>query len=238
MSTTVAKKILLYDFPLGWVYKVDLTATPKLALKWSFDNLKPGSWKAPSPQSAAAGDNLDIERGDGAKYRFPAETLVLDGVTEEIKASTSSDETKLGEITLVTNEGAVESNSMSAFYKDVLANRDELFLVIVGTGFSHDSKTNLKSADGFVVLLGKITNDIEGVSDHPKSLTLTFSSYKNSTLVATDLTSLVIPDITWKLGGTGYDATGMAPDAITADEAADLLAGKLVIKPNVTYTYA
>ena len=240
MPITTDKKIILTGSPFAWVHKIDAGALTEL---WKFNNLQSSTYKILKPgSSASSSDNIDINRADGAIWRFPKTNLILSGIdeTDITPAGTSSDATSKGEITLVANEAPVESNSWTAFVKAVKYNMDGKFLLTIGTGYSHKARTDvtLRKPDGFIHMIGKINNDLEQqLNNSPASLTMTFVSYKDSTLEETDFTSTsLFTAITWKLGGTGKDVDGIKPPDIISGDAQKLLEGDVAVITNIVYT--
>ena len=240
MPTTIDKKIILTGSPFAWVHKIDAGALTEL---WKFNNLQSSTYKILKPgSSASSSDNIDINRADGAIWRFPKTNLILSGIdeTDITPAGTSSDATSKGEITLVANEAPVESNSWTAFVKAVKDNMDGKFLLTIGTGYSHKARTDvtLRKPDGFIHMIGKINNDLEQqLNNSPASLTMTFVSYKDSTLVDTDFTGTnLFTAITWKLGGTGKDVDGIKPPDIISGDAQKLLEGDVAVITNIVYS--
>lgn len=240
MPTTTDKKIILTGSPFAWVHKIDAGALTEL---WKFNNLQSSTYKILKPgSSASSSDNIDINRADGAIWRFPKTNLILSGIdeTDITPAGTSSDATSKGEITLVANEAPVESNSWTAFVKAVKDNMDGKFLLTIGTGYSHKARTDvtLRKPDGFIHMIGKINNDLEQqLNNSPASLTMTFVSYKDSTLEETDFTGTnLFTAITWKLGGTGKDVDGIKPPDIISGDAQKLLEGDVAVITNIVYS--
>jgi hypothetical protein len=242
MPTTVTtdKKIILSGSPFGWIHKIDSGALTEL---WKFNNLQSSTYKILKPGSSSqSSDNIDINRADGAIWRFPKTNLILSGIdeTDITPAGTSSDATSKGEITLVANEAPMELNSWTAFIKALKENLDGKFLITIGTGYSHKARTDtsLRKPDGFIHMIGKISNDIEQqLNNSPASLTMTFVSYKDSTIEETDLTGTTLfGEITWKLGGTGKDVEGIKPPAIVSTDAQKLLEGDVAVITNIVYS--
>ncbi len=241
MPTTTDKKIILTGSPFGWVHLIDSGNITEL---WKFNNLQSSTYKILKPGSSSQGsDNIDINRADGAIWRFPKTNLILSGIdeTDITPADASSDASNKGEITLVANEAPEASNSWTAFIKDVKEKMDAKFMVTIGTGYSHKAKTDatLRKPDGFINMIGKINNDLEQqLNNSPASLTMTFVSYKNTGLEESDLTVLgtLFTAITWKLGGTGKDVEGIKPPDIVAADAQKLLAGDVAVITNITYS--
>jgi len=240
MPTTTDKKIILTGSPFAWVHKIDAGALTEL---WKFNNLQSSTYKILKPGSSSqSSDNIDINRADGAIWRFPKNNLVLSGIdeTDITPAGTSSDATSKGEITLVANEAPIELNSWTAFIKAMKDEQDGKFLITIGTGYSHKARTDvaLRKPDGFIHMIGKINNDIEQqLNNSPASLTMTFVSYKDSTLEETDLTAIsLFTAITWKLGGTGNDVEGIKPPDIISGDAQKLLEGDVAVITNIVYS--
>jgi hypothetical protein len=240
MPTSTDKKIILTGSPFSWIHLISAGVITEL---WKFNNLQSSTYKILKPgTSSSSSDNVDINRSDGAIWRFQKTNLILDGVTEEdiTPADASSDATSKGEITIVPNEAPIESNSWTAFIKAVKENLDGKFLITIGTGYSHKARvdTSLRKPDGFIHMIGKINNDLEQqLNNNPASLTMTFVSFKNSGLVETDLTGAdLFTAITWKLGGTGKDVEGIKPPVIVEADAQKLLVGDVAIITNITYS--
>lgn len=255
-KTTTNKKIILTGTPFGWVHRVKFTAgnpqaqpptsdTYSLEELWLFNNLQSSTYKILKPgTTSSSSNNIDINRADGGIFRFTKESLILDGVTEEdiTPADTSADATNKGDITLVINEAPVDSNSWTAFIKDVKDHLDSMFMITIGTGFSHKSKNDagLRKPDGYIHMIGKINSDIEQqLSSNPTSLTMTFVSTKNSGLVEGAISEIeeLFTAIVWKRGGGDKDIDGILPPVIGADGEEILLTGDVLVVTNVTYSY-
>jgi len=240
MPTTADKKIILTGSPFAWIHKIENGNISEL---WRFDNLQSSTYKILKPGSSSQGsENIDINRADGVIWRFPKTNLILSGEDESdiTPADASSDASNKGEITLVINEAPIEANSWTAFIKELKDNMDAKFLITIGTGYSHKARTDatLRKPDGFIHMIGKINNDLEQqLNNNPASITITFVSYKNSGLEATDLTAVsLFTAITWKLGGTGKDIEGIKPPDILSTDAERLLTGDIVVVTNITYS--
>lgn len=240
MPTTTDKKIILTGSPFAWIHKID---SGNLSELFKFDNLQSSTYKILKPGSSSQStENIDINRADGAIWRFPKTNLILSGEDESdiTPADVSSDASNKGEITLVINEAPIEANSWTAFIKQLKDNMDAKFLITIGTGFSHKARTDstLRKPDGFIHMIGKINNDIEQqLNNSPSSITITFVSYKNSGLDVAKLTAEnLFTAITWKLGGTGKDVSGIKPPNIIAADANKLLAGDVAVITNISYS--
>jgi len=240
MPTTTDKKIILTGSPFAWIHKIE---NEDLSELWKFNNLQSSTYKILKPGSSSQGsENIDINRADGAIWRFPKTNLILSGEDESdiTPADASSDASNKGEITLVINEAPIESNSWTAFIKQLKDNMDAKFLITIGTGYSHKARTDatLRKPDGFIHMIGKVNNDLEQqLNNSPASITITFVSYKNSGLEATDLTAVsLFTAITWKLGGTGKDIEGIKPPDLLSTDAERLLTGDVVVITNIVYS--
>lgn len=240
MPTSTDKKIILTGSPFAWIHKIE---NEDLSELWKFNNLQSSTYKILKPGSSSQGsENIDINRADGAIWRFPKTNLILSGEDESdiTPADASSDASNKGEITLVINEAPIESNSWTAFIKQLKDNMDAKFLITIGTGYSHKARTDatLRKPDGFIHMIGKVNNDLEQqLNNSPASITITFVSYKNSGLEATDLTAVsLFTAITWKLGGTGKDIEGIKPPDLLSTDAERLLTGDVVVVTNITYS--
>jgi hypothetical protein len=241
MAVTVKNKVILHGAPFAWIHIIttveEVTSITEL---WRFDNLASCTYSLPRTGAESGGQNLDIPRADGLIWRLPKESRILDGITEEdiTPADVSSNATGKGTITLVINEAPLEMNSMSAFRADVKEKQGDLFLVTIATGVSYTAKMTNKKPEGYIHMIGKINNDIsENFDSNHNPITLEFVSYTNSGLEADDLTSeTLFTAITWKLGGTGKDITGIKPPTITSGKETEILAGELAIVTDITYS--
>jgi hypothetical protein len=240
MPTTTDKKIILNGTRFAWIHEIAAGAITEL---WRFDNLQSSIFKIPKPGStSSSGEYIDINCADGTIWRFPKNTRYLSGIdeTDITPADSSSDATSKGEITLVTNEAPIGSNSHPAWIKELKAKMSSLFLITIGTGFSYKAQTDatLKKPDGYVHMIGKLNSDLEqSLTNSPLSTSLTFVSYKNSGLLEADLTAEgLFTAINWKLGGSGKDIAGNKPADIISADAQALLAGDIVIVPNIVYS--
>jgi hypothetical protein len=238
MSTT-NQKMILNGCPQAWFH---LITEGTITEKWRFDNIQKAGYKIlKTGSNTTNANNLDIKRIDGATWRFPKETLILDGITENdiTPADASSDATGKAEITMIIVEAPIEKNSFTAFAREFKTLKDSLFLVTIPSGQSYRAKTDQKKPEGYIHMIGKISSDSEFQFEGEKetSLSLTLVSYKNSGLVAADLTDeSLFTAITWKKGGTGKDITGIKPPTITSGDAAEILAGDVVIVSDIVYS--
>lgn len=232
MAWTSNQKIILSGTPFAWVHKITSGAISAL---WQFENLASSSYKITKPGSESGGENIDITRADGAIIRFPKKSLIIDGKdgADITPADASSDATGKGEITLVINEAAKTSTSWTSFLKDIKTNFDSLFLVTIGTGYTYNQSVSAgRAPDGYVHMIGKINTDVEQTLDsNPATVSLTFVSYGNSGLDASDLSGAVFADLTLNLGGTGKDVESIKPASISAGDATILLDGDILIVP-------
>lgn len=245
MATT-DKRIILMPSPFAWMHELIAGSTEPLVTAavnetFRFDNLAKGGRIAMKNPAGAdqGGENVDIVRADGAITRFGKFNLVLDGTDESdiTPADASDDNTGLGTIEIITNEAPLPTtiNSWTAFIKTLKEKVGSLWLITVATGFTYASRElATPKVDGWIRMIGKITNDLELDLSENQTLKLTFDSYK-ANLTDVDNTLLALTDFTainWK--GKGKNFT---PPDLTSGEADDLLLGKVVVKTDVTYTY-
>lgn len=243
MATTMDKRMIMKGGPFAYLYEASEGA---LSLAYTFDNLATGTQIVlPKADAAAASsNNLDATRADGAIIRFPAETLVVSGVdeTDITPAEESTDATGKGRITIVTQEAPLPTtiNSWAAFMADLKSKHDSLFLLTVATGFAYGGATaGTPKVDGWARMLCKINNDLDFTfGNQITALTLEFVSYKNplgdDALAEIDLTGITFGNIAWK----GKGSVTVAAPVITSGEATSILAGDIVISPDMTYSYA
>lgn len=238
MALSVAQKVILQGSPFAWLHRIENGA---IADELLFDNLQSSNIKLLKAGSeSASGENVDINRADGAIWRFNKVNKVLDGITEtDITPADASDTaTKKADITLLINEAPNEIDSWTAFIDEIRTYQDSFWLVTIGSGFSHKARTSNKKPEGYYQLIGKISNDIEqAFANSPTNLSLTFASDSGSGLEEEDLTSgTLYSAITWKLGGTGKDVSGIKPPTITESEATTIIAGDVNIVTDITYS--
>ncbi len=246
MALEAQKNMIIKGSPVAWMYKLtdsEGSASDALELTYRFDNLntQPVA-KFISAGNAAGGENIDIARADGGIWRIAKENLVLDLLTENqvIDSGGGADASGLGEITIVTNEAPIASTPFegwTAFIADLIAKKDDKFLVIIPTGYSatRTGTGNSQKPDGYIYMIGKITNDIEVGSSVPSSLTITFAAQKASDFGVTSKTFTSVTDgIMIKRGGANYNiaADKTVPVALGSTDFAELIKGKIIIKAN------
>lgn len=258
MALTAKKKIILSGVPIAWLHWiqpfVDLspTDTDFAFNELCLDNLQSASYKMPKPGSDSGGEYIDINRADGAIWRFNKQTLYLDGVTEAdiTPPDSSAAATGKGEITIVINEAPISSNSWTSFIETLKTYQSYYWLVTIPTGYSYDSEAD-GTADGFVTILGKINSDLEGqLGSDPSPLSITFVTYDDSDLLCSPntleeyLENLTFTPIQVKKGVQGGSMTGpsIVPGAggkaftgLTAEKTA-ISAGEIVIHNKKTYS--
>jgi len=242
MAVSVKNKVILHGAPFAWIHSITTSeGETTISELWRFDNLASCQYTLPRAGAESSGENLDIPRSDGLIWRFPKESRILDGITEELieTRDTSADATGKGTISLVINEAPIEMNSFSAFRADIKSKLKDFFMVTIATGVSYTAKMTNKKPEGYIHMIGKISNDISEVFDsNHNAVTLEFASYKNSGLEAEDLSEAVslFTAIDWKLGGSGKDISGIKPPDITETVEEEILAGELAIVTDITYS--
>lgn len=240
MPTTMDKKMIIQGVPTAWVFLMTTgtgSSDNVLTPLWFFDNLNDGSAKKLlSGSSSSNQEYVEFSRNDDAKIKFPKESLDISGINEGIlpSSNTATEASSDGEMTIVTNEAPIQCTSMTDFYAEIIANKDNKMLIVMPTGYSYNRMgTNLsKKPDGFAYMFGRITSDLEIKNAGVQPFTLTFASqYASYDAAAVDFTG---QGITVKKGGAAYDI----PDTVNIPvnlEIADMTAlnsGLLVIKEN------
>jgi hypothetical protein len=240
MPTTVNKRLILSGAPFGWLHELATGAPGTITSLWRFDNLQSAQIKALIPGDQQSGENIDINRADGAIWRFSKYNLVLSGEdeTDITPASASSDATGKGEITLVTNEAPLPTtiNSWTAWLESLKGKFNSLFMLTVPTGFTLHSRDTQKKVDGYAHMLCKLSTGIDlQLNNNPGSLSLTFVSYKNSLagLTGTIIEAATFTGIVHKGKGDSY-----APEALEVGDGDLLLAGNILFKESASYTYS
>lgn len=238
MSTT-DKRIILSMAPFFWVHELASGTPGTIAELWRFDNLQSGNIKIPKPGEESSGDNIDINRGDGAIWRFPKYNLVLDGSDESdiTPTDSSGDATGKCDVSVLTNEAPLPTTiiSMTAWLEAWQAKFNSLFMITCPIGFTQHSRDTQKKVDGYVYCLAKMNAGIDlGLSNSPASLSLEFISYKNtlSGLTGAIIEAATFTGIVHKGKGDTY-----TPPSLTAGDGDVLLAGDVVIAQHATYTY-
>lgn len=236
---SVKQKTILYGAPFAWLHLID---NGTISLVASFDNLasKPAITLPKSATEAAGGDNIDINRADTGIYRFKKDSPVIDGVTEELiaAASSGSDATGKGKISIVTNQAPLEVTftSWTKFIAFMKENLGKKWLITVPTGFSYTQRNSTKKPDGFVHMIGKISNDLSD-ANAPSTFQMDFDSYD---ITGTDCDSTDLPTtgfwgtakkIVYKLGGGTNDVDIVVPEFIS-DDVDKLVAGDVAFVEN------
>jgi hypothetical protein len=241
MPYTQASKsqVLPVSCPLAFVHLVSAGA---LTLLWAFNKTQPGSFTVPMPgSSSSSGDVISIVNADGITFQASKETTVISLADDSdiTPAASGSNATGYGKISLKpwAAPANLSPKTWANFQKSVADNKSSLFLISLATGITQQERVAVPQIDGWIRMLGKFDADL--VFDNPdgiKAITLSFASYKDSTIDASDLTSasLYSPGVLWERGGLG-DVSAVVAPTITNGEAADILLGKLVISPH-TYS--
>lgn len=238
------QKAAIHGSQVAWVYKKNNDG--ELEPLWFFDNLERTSFTILNDESGGTqseGEKYEIETAQNVKIQFPKTVITIDGVTGDdiTPAAQASNLTNKAEITLgVRAIPPTQMNSWTAFIKSLNAEKSSTFLVVVPTNYSHVQRTGNKLPEGYVYMFGVLSGDIEIPGEkEPPAINLVFKSCCADDVDTAELTGLDLPAITWWLGGTGKNVS-IAPTALdkelTADEAALLKAGDVVIKVDVSYT--
>ncbi|MBS1562584.1 MAG: hypothetical protein JSS89_13345 [Bacteroidetes bacterium] len=184
---TMATKMIITGAPVAWLRALDdadgsvALATPIM----KFDNIQDGGFTIKAPADAAGGgtgDTIDIARGDSTVIQFTKPSLVIDGVTDNVKSSsTSTGGTVKDEVKFKINEADMDSATWTAFIKKLQGLMGTKVLVCLPTGYTYDAITNTTPADvkpdGYVFLCGKISADLSAAfaSNTPTAIELTIT---------------------------------------------------------------
>lgn len=230
MAFLAKSKVIINTAPVALLYKVSAGA---LTLAYTFPTVSAKVKIALGSSSSTSGDNLDINMPDGNILRFAKGQKIFNGVDESdvTPVTSSTTATGYGEVVLSITEAPNEMNNMTALLKDLEAEKDSKFLLVIPTGFTYQGQNTDHKADGWAYMLGKRTTDIEmDYKEGAIPLSVTFASQSDSTLVAIDFTGLTMPAIDWRAG-----ATTLTPASLVSGDETTLLAGKVLLKPT---TYA
>jgi len=239
MSGTMKNKMQIRGTRIGYVYVLSENSSGSVSAKklWTFDLLTASTLTMLIAGASEAGDSLDIEMGDGAIIRFPAESLVIDGTDEtEIASDTGgSDASGKGTISMTTRGAPTQLGSVPEFLSEIIANKANKFLIVLPFGYTH-ARTGVATAakpDGFAYMFGKITNDISFAQGSDNNIQLDFASNK-ATEFDEDITTATYFDnhgVALKRGGTNsVPAANNQPLKLSSTDVDALKDGDIVIK--------
>jgi hypothetical protein len=228
----------------AWLYPAasgvfnGLAATPDATDRFIFDNIRDASCTIVRPESASAGEEfVEVTRGDGAIIQYPKITLRLDGVTGALKSGGASASASKGLISFVANGADKDSADWLTYIQKLNEFIGAEFLIAIPLGFSYDNWIDRNAGsptdvEAIALCLGNLDADIAHAASAftPAAHTITVRS-KASTIASSALSTKTLPDIVIPEGGTHASPTGYTINGITisAPQAADLVAGKLVI---------
>ena len=246
MASTTDKQIILYGVPVCWVFDLDVATPDGIIDLWQFDNLgvNPTYKIMAGGSSSSGGENIDITRADGGIIRFTKTIPIIKGEddTKAVESSGGTSASGFGEMTIVINESYIGASSWTAFIKAVQAKKanSAKFLIVFPTGYTHARKGAMGIGiipDGYVYMIGSISNDIEQQiqAGAATTLTLTFAAkVANDWFDAPDNTSPTVSftgkGIPIKRGGSTIPATNNVPVDLIAADITDLQAGKIILK--------
>jgi len=245
-TTTTNKRILVSGAPFAWLFKIaaGTEGTPDvpgtITELWRFDNLADISVKINLPSAAAAtGEKITLNVNDGTIWQWNKCNVVMDALTETdvTPSAASADATGLGEVTIITNEAPLPVTIVTPteWLEDIQDEFDSLFMLVVPTGFTLDSRDQQKLVDGYVYLICKLSTGIDlKLANAPATISLTFISYKCTLLLVTTaiIEAATFTGIVHKGKGDTY-----IPEDLEAGDGALLMDGKVIFKPSATYTY-
>jgi hypothetical protein len=247
MATTMDKRMLIQAAPFAWLHMITPgETTPTIVEKYRFDNLSsPAAFMIPTVNASTAQEYQEVTRADNAIIQFPLTTLTINGVSEETVAGAAAD-TK-ATMSIETNEAPLPTSiaSMTAFMADLQSNIDKYWLLTVATGFSNNSRSQATpKADGYAYMFGKIISNIEPTNDNGAlKFKIDFEAVDLSGGDIPGLDAALIEEdtpatfawtgIVWKGKGSTF-----TPKSFTAGDGTHLLAGKVLLKSDATYSYS
>ncbi len=186
---TMPTKMILSGTKIAWVFllsKSDYSSGAglydTLEPLWYFDNIKEAKFGIPKSPNLVT-ENLDIMQADKTTIRFPTSKNIIDGISERTIADNAATSAKM---TITTNEAPYNNpdsdtlSSMTEFQSELIAYKDDKFLIIIPTGYSY-SRTgtgNTKSPDGYAYMIGQRSNDIElTMNESPVTVTIEFQPF-------------------------------------------------------------
>lgn len=242
MAKSANTQSILYGAPFCWVMGLDVTDPDGVTDLWTFGNLaaNPVYKLLAGAAATGTGENLDVTRADKAIIRYPLYSPIIDGTddTKNVASATGSDASGYGEITIIINESYIGATSWTKFIDDVKAKKlaGEKFLIILPTGYSFDRTGAFNSVnakpDGYVYMIGNISNDVEQTiqAGGVTTLTLTFQSQLATNWTPTAPLSFNGKGIEVKRGATVISALNNVPIDLASGDLTDLAAGKVVLK--------
>ena len=253
LPKTMATNIILTGGKTAWVFKVTSSSTSAVNYftftpEWFFKNCKETKYTLPPSASATSSDNIDITHGDGSITRFAKESKIVNGISEnaDTSSSSSSGNSSSYSMSIQTNEAPIrmegsadEVFGMTGFEAELETEKDVLFLIVIGTGYSYNrtGTGQSKKPDGFAYMLGKRSNSIEiALNENPLTPTIEFTAqavgdaeWDEVNFTAFQFTGLGIDVV---LGGEGKDIPGTVniPIDLNSTDIGKLKNGEIVIK--------
>lgn len=256
MSTTTAdKNLIIQGAPFLWLHRIKSTGgeTPTYSLEelYRFDNLTANKINIlATGETSSSGEYTDIIRIDKATWRYPKNTLILDGKdeTDITPASANTDATKKAEVTFATQEASLGTDGFSqagftAFLQSLMTHKDDIFILTTATGYTYANYNTdvTKKPDGYFFMACKLTSNIDYTPGEPLSLTFSSNVATNATKAMLEASGTIVTDlytpIALKKGGTGKDLAAVAPTKLTDANAQLVLDGDGVFDDIQTYTY-
>lgn len=164
----------------GTAFKVNNLAGHPAAKKMFFDSLTEASYKLLLPSEQTSDTKIETTLANGAKIQHKKYEPIINGDTGAVESgSTTSADVVKGEITLVTSSADKDSASWSAFINKIKDNIGKYWLVCVPVGYTSGQLGGVTpNADGFVMLIGKLSTDLDFkvAANAVQTLSLAFKS--------------------------------------------------------------
>ena len=164
----------------GTAFKVNNLAADPAAEKMFFDSLTEASYKFLLPSEQTSDTKIETTLANGAKIQHKKYEPIINGDTGAVESgSTTSADVVKGEITLVTSSADIDSASWSAFINKIKDNIGKYWFVCVPVGYTSAQLNGVTpNADGFVMLIGKLSTDLDFkiAANAVQTLSLAFKS--------------------------------------------------------------
>lgn len=173
----------------GTAFKVNNLAGDPAGSKFIFDALVDASYKPLLPAEQSSDSKIEKTIINGAKIQFKKREPIINGETGVVESggSSASDIIK-GEISITTASKDVASASWSAFIAKVMANMGKYWFVCIPTGYtSAQLESSTPNADGFVMLIGRLSSDLD-IKISPNEVQTVTLSFKSESVAAYETT--------------------------------------------------
>lgn len=177
----------------GTAFKINNLVADPAAKKMTFDSLTEASYKLLLPTEQTSDAKIETTLANGAKIQHKKYEPIINGDTGAIESgsSTSSDIVK-GEITIVTSSADKDSASWTAFVNKIKDNIGKYWFVCVPVGYtSGQLGATVPNADGFVMLIGKLSTDLDFkvAANAVQTVSLAFKSESVAAYATTEATT-------------------------------------------------